>query len=657
MRRYPFSAIVGQERMKLALLLNAINPAIGGVLIRGEKGSAKSTSVRALAALLPDLAVVAGCPYACDPAAPFPDCPHCGGTDGAAVLRPARVVDLPIGATEDRVLGTLHLERALRSGERHFEPGLLAAAHRGILSIDEVNLLPDHLVDILLDAAAMGWNVVEREGISFAHPARFILIGTMNPEEGELRPQFLDRFGLAVDAEGLPDPADRAEVVRRRITYEADPAAFAARWADDEHGLRDGLAEARARLAHVILTDELLDLIARICIEAGVGGLRADLTIHKAACTLAAYAGRTMVELEDIRTATELALPHRSRQPQSPDAPLPERVDDLLREHEDKGENEPDTSPPQIPDDTNSSDDDGGADDSTVFDAAPTRALSLPSDPKDRANGVGGRHGASTPQAGMGRTGAVIATPSNGGSLAVAATIRAAATHRGDFPGREVSGGMAIQVRPEDVRVRHREPPAGHCVLFVVDASGSMAAERRMAVAKGAALDLLADVYQRRDHVGLISFRGPRAELVLPPTRSTATAEQRLRVLPTGGRTPLADALRLAREVFGRPAHSGRRPVVVVLSDGRANVSHTGDAPLDAAYREARALRDACVSALVLDSETGPVRLGLAERLANELGADYRHLGELEPAHGAEMIRTALPELFDGARMAAADAP
>ena len=271
-RRYPFSAIVGQERMKLALLLNAINPAIGGVLIRGEKGSAKSTSVRALAALLPDLAVMVGCPYACDPNEPFFDCPHCAGTDGTTMYRPVRVVDLPIGATEDRVLGTLHLERALQSGERHFEPGLLAAAHRGILSIDEVNLLPDHLVDILLDAAAMGWNVVEREGISFAHPARFILIGTMNPEEGELRPQFLDRFGLAVDAEGLPDPADRAEVVRRRIRYEADPVTFAARWSDDERALRDRIADARAYLPRVVLAEDLLGLIARICTEAGVGG-------------------------------------------------------------------------------------------------------------------------------------------------------------------------------------------------------------------------------------------------------------------------------------------------------------------------------------------------------------------------------------------------
>ena len=638
--------------MKLALLLNAINPAIGGVLIRGEKGSAKSTSVRALAALLPDLAVVAGCPFACDPDEPFAGCPHCAGTGGAAVFRPVRVVDLPIGATEDRVLGTLHLERALQRGERHFEPGLLAAAHRGILSIDEVNLLPDHLVDILLDAAAMGWNVVEREGISFTHPARFLLVGTMNPEEGALRPQFLDRFGLAVEAEGLPDPMDRAEVVRRRIAYETDPAAFIARWAEDERALRDRLAGARASLPRAVLSDDLLDLIARICTEAGVGGLRADLTIHKAACTLAAYAGRAIVAVEDIRLAAELALPHRSRQPQPPDTPLPERVEDLLREYEEMGNNASDASPPQTPDETSGAD--NGDDRSTVFDAVPTRAFSLPKDAKDRSNSAGAKRGVAVSHAAAGRAGAVLTTMPDGGSLAVAATIRAAAPHQEDRL-RQVSGNeRAIHVCPEDIRVRHRAPPAGHCVLFVVDASGSMAAERRMAVAKGAVLDLLTDVHQRRDHVGMIAFRGAHAELVLPPTRSTALAEQRLRALPTGGRTPLADGLRLAREVFARPAHSGQRPVMVLLSDGRANVSLAGDAPLDAAYREANALRETGVSALVLDSETGPVHLGLAARLAHELGADYQHLGDHDAARGTQMIRDTLPLVFDGANTASA---
>ena len=313
---YPFSAIVAQEQMKRALLLNAVNPAIGGVLIRGEKGSAKSTTVRSLAPLLPTIDVVAGCPYACDPVEPFDGCPHCTGREIQTEHRRARVVDLPIGATEDRVLGTLHVEHALRSGERRFEPGLLAAAHRGVLFIDEVNLLPDYLVDILLDAAAMGHNIVEREGISFTHPARFLLIGTMNPEEGDLRPQFLDRFGLTVTVGGLTNPAERAEVVRRRIAYEADPRAFVARWADSEEELRTRLVSAQRRMPQVTVPDDLLDLIARTCTDAGVDGLRADLTIYKTACALAAYDNHTTVTPNDIETAAELALPiavaHRS---------------------------------------------------------------------------------------------------------------------------------------------------------------------------------------------------------------------------------------------------------------------------------------------------------------------------------------------------------
>ncbi len=629
MVRYPFSAVVGQERMKRALLLNAINPAIGGVLLRGEKGSAKSTSVRALAALLPEIAVVVGCPYACDPDEPFADCPHCEGKDITAAFRPARVVDMPVSATEDRVLGTLHLERALQSGERHFEPGLLAAAHRGILSIDEVNLLPDHLVDILLDAAAMGWNMVERESISFAHPARFLLIGTMNPEEGELRPQFLDRFGLTIDAESLHDVVDRAEVMRRRIAYEADPPAFAARWINDERALRDELAAARERLPHVVLTDDLVALIAHICTEAGVDGLRADLTIYKTACTLAAYAGRMTVEVADIRAAAELALPHRSRQPRSPDAPLPEPIEDLLRQHEGRDENKPDHSPSHMTDEADGHHD--GADHPTVFDAAPPLALSLPNDSRsERAERAGGQHGAPTTQAGSGRAGTVGAPMGNGGSLAVVATIQAAVTRRQDRPARETDAEMRVDIRAEDVRVRHREPPSSHCVLFVVDASGSMAAERRMAIAKGAALGLLADAYQRRDYVGLIAFRGANAELVLPPTRSISVAEQRLHALATGGRTPLADALRLAHDVFTRPAHVGQMPVLVVLTDGRANVSLTGGTPLEDAYGAARVLRAARVRSVVLDGEAGAVRLGLAKRLATELDADYRYLGDLD---------------------------
>jgi magnesium chelatase subunit I len=311
---YPFPALVGQENMKLALILNVINPALGGVLVRGEKGTAKSTAVRGLAALLPELKVVEGCRFGCDPEDPDRFCPECAEKqDLGATTRQVRVVELPVGATEDRVLGTLDLEGALTQGQRRFEPGILAAANRGILYVDEVNLLDDHLVDVLLDAAAMGVNIVEREGISFSHPARFTLVGTMNPEEGELRPQLLDRFGLCVRVEGLADPRLREEVVRRRLAFEADPEAFVESWRPAGQQLALHIEEARSRLKRVAIPDGILEKAVNICLTLGVDGHRGDLTVIKTALTLAALEGRQMVDEQDVDRATELALPHRVR--------------------------------------------------------------------------------------------------------------------------------------------------------------------------------------------------------------------------------------------------------------------------------------------------------------------------------------------------------
>src|SRR3954467_2563078 len=322
---YPFGAVVGMDDMRLALLLNAVSPAIGGVLVRGEKGTAKSTTVRALAAVLPPVDVVAGCRFACDPTAPDPACPD-GPHDAAcpALTRPARLVELPVGASEDRVVGALDLERALTEGVKAFEPGLLAAANRGVLYVDEVNLLHDHLVDLLLDAAAMGTAYVEREGVSVRHAARFLLVGTMNPEEGELRPQLLDRFGLTVAVAAPREPDVRAEVVRRRFAYDADPAGFAAAWAAEEAGLAGRIADARARLAgriagararlpHVVLSDDALRQVTAVCAAFDVDGLRADLVTARAAIAHAAWSGRLEVAEEDIRVAARLALPHRRR--------------------------------------------------------------------------------------------------------------------------------------------------------------------------------------------------------------------------------------------------------------------------------------------------------------------------------------------------------
>ncbi|MDV9176759.1 ATP-binding protein, partial [Streptomyces sp. W16] len=330
---FPFTAVVGQDDLRLALLLNAVSPTVGGVLVRGEKGTAKSTAVRALSALLPEVAVVAGCRFSCDPAAPDPACPDGPHEPGPGTQRPARMVELPVGASEDRLVGALDIERALAEGVKAFEPGLLADAHRGILYVDEVNLLHDHLVDLLLDAAAMGASYVEREGVSVRHAARFLLVGTMNPEEGELRPQLLDRFGLTVEVAASREPDQRVEVVRRRLAYDDDPAGFTERWADEESSVRAQIIAARTLLPSVRLGDGALRQIAATCAAFEVDGMRADIVMARTATALAAWAGRTDVLAEDVRQAALLALPHRRRR--NPfDAPgLDEnKLDDTLEE-------------------------------------------------------------------------------------------------------------------------------------------------------------------------------------------------------------------------------------------------------------------------------------------------------------------------------------
>jgi magnesium chelatase subunit I len=312
--RYPFTAIVGQEEMRQALIIAAIEPRLSGVLVLGDRGTGKSTAVRALAALLPDIEAVAGCPYHCDPAAPAGDCPHCAVT-GARVAEPMQipVVDLPLGATEDRVVGALNLERALADGAKIFEPGLLARAHRGFLYIDEVNLLEDHIVDLLLDVAASGENLVEREGLSLRHPARFVLIGSGNPEEGELRPQLLDRFGLCVEVRTPSDIAARVEVVKRRDAFDRDAQAFAARFADDEMSLQTRITDARARLDGITVSDEILHQAATLCQALGTDGLRGELTVLRAARALAAYEGAAQVTLDHVKSMSAPALRHRLR--------------------------------------------------------------------------------------------------------------------------------------------------------------------------------------------------------------------------------------------------------------------------------------------------------------------------------------------------------
>ncbi|MDR1155418.1 MAG: ATP-binding protein [Bacteroidales bacterium] len=315
---YPFSAIAGQEKMKKALILNAINPSIGGVLIRGQKGTAKSTAVRALVRLLPEVDAVKSCEYRCDPSGVQNLCCHCAAKLKAGQKLDVekihmKVVELPLGATEDRLLGTINIEQALKKGEKTFEPGILAAANRNILYVDEVNLLDDHLVDVLLDSAAMGANHVEREGISFSHPAKFILTGTMNPEEGDLRPQLLDRFGLCVEVEGIDDVGKRVEIMERSLQFEQNPSEFCEKWRDEDQKLTMQITLAQKQLPAVKYTGEILENIANLSVEAAVDGHRADIFMLKTAQTIAAFHQRNIITDDDVKEAAELVLMHRLR--------------------------------------------------------------------------------------------------------------------------------------------------------------------------------------------------------------------------------------------------------------------------------------------------------------------------------------------------------
>jgi magnesium chelatase subunit D len=600
--------------MKTALLLNAVYPAIGGVLIRGEKGTAKSTAARALRALLPPLHVIDGCPFHCDPDTPWPDCPHCGALTERRVIEAAvPFIDLPLGATEDRVLGTLDFERALREGRRAFQPGLLASAHRGILYIDEVNLLPDHLVDVLLDAAALGVNTVQREGISASHPARFLLIGTMNHEEGDLRPQLLDRFGLMVEVTGPREPQVRTEVVRRRLAFESDPIAFTAQWEGEQVALRRRIGEARELLPQVQLDESLLAVISRLCCEFEVDGLRADIVMHKTARALAALDGRTESTTDDVRKAAEVVLPHRRRRRpfEQPHLDREQLNDSLARAQSPKQESE-------TPDSEDGPS--GNADSECVFNPAspqPVRRIEVaPSQGTSSAMPRGRRNPTPTRQRGH-YIRAVADEKAT--DLAVDATIRAAVLRGGQVDGRPV-------IEPADLHRKERAGKTGTLILFVVDASGSMAARRRMEVVKGAVLDLLRSAYEQRDEVGVITFRGTQAELLLSPTGSVELADRALRALPTGGRTPLAHALVAAGEVMrqARRAKPDVPTLMVLLSDGKANVPlpETTADPWQQALTAAEEFAGEGWPALVLDTDAGFVRMGRATVLAQALGAE-----------------------------------
>jgi len=639
------------------LLLNAVNPKIGGVLIRGEKGTAKSTTVRALAALLPEIRVVAGCPYFCDPDDEDGMCERCKGKAPVREIRRRRirVLTLPLNATEDRVAGGVDFSLAVKEGKRAVLPGLLAEANRSILYVDEVNLLDDHIVDIILDAAASGENRIEREGISFRHPASFILVGTMNPEEGELRPQFLDRFGLCVDIEAETDIEQRVELMKRRESFDLDPKEFLKGFEKENARTSERILSARDHLNAVRLPKHLRTFISELCTKNLVAGHRADLVMEQAARAHAALRQRFEVTTDDIAKVAPFVIVHRRRDaapPPQPDQPKEEPPEDKNKSEQDpppeteKPDNRPDVQPEAVTGEGSrpSGDQPGDADktDSVeqpdekispeqIFEVGSTFAVKKIVSPRDRIYRRGsGRRSRTRVSLKQGRY--IKSMPgSRSGDIALDATLRAAAPYQLK---RKRENGLAVVLKKEDIREKIREKRIGNFLLFVVDASGSMGARGRMAASKGAIMSLLLDAYQKRDKVAMISFRQNGADLNLPPTSSVEMAGKLLAEMPVGGRTPLSAGLAAAHEqvrnhLLRDPA---ARPIVVIITDGKSNVAMGDQKPVEESFDfAAKMAADPRVIYIVVDTEeTGLVTFGLAEQLARVFNARYFKIEELK---------------------------
>lgn len=701
---YPFTALVGQEEMKLALLLNVIDASIGGVLIMGHRGTGKSTAVRALADLLPKTERVRACPYACDPRDEANLCDECHArlSSGEKLPResaPVTVTELPLGATEDRVCGTLNIERALKESLKAFEPGLLARANRGFLYIDEVNLLEDHLIDLLLDVAVTGRNVVEREGISLEHPARFRLVGSGNPEEGELRPQLLDRFGLHVEIKTATDLDERVLIVEQREAFDRDPTAFREQAESEQESLRRRIVRARKKLPQVKLSRELLRGIAELCQQLQIDGHRGELTIARAARALAALEGRKVVSAEDVRRVATMALRHRLRrdplEQTGGSARIEQQLDKLFPPGAERMKGTENAQEADEPEPSSTGGGRGGGGNGAGGRARPD------------SNAEGARHGqaqrdspaaldAQLPQLPLetikrtehkrvarlesgGRRGAQLrrkldntrggryvratSTRIAGAKIALDATLRAAATNKGDAGRGAVTGNrydaqtpaprLPSPISADALRYKRFKRKAGALFIFVVDTSGSMALNR-IAQAKGALARLLQQSYIKRDRVALVSFRGQRADIMLRPSGSTARAKRVLDSLSIGGATPLAAGLMSALEITRIiRRQSAERVVLLLFTDGRANVSLSHSETRDKAARQREianelkqlgaALHQAGVATIVVDTQNRFTSGGEGEKLAETIEGRYVYLSNIASTNEpyTELVRQA----------------
>ena len=627
---FPFVAVEGQERIKKALLLNIVNKRIGGVLINGEKGTAKSTLVRGLGELFSEI----------------------------------KVINLPLNITEDNLVGSIDIEKTMKSGKKVFQEGLLKKCHNNILYVDEINLLGDSIVSSILEVASREINYVERDGVSFSHECKFLLIGTMNPEEGDLRPQLLDKFGLYVNAAGTEDILERVKVIKKRLEYENNPIKFCEKYKEEEEILKEKVEHAKERIEKIKVSDQIMNIAVKIVEEANTVGNRAEIILVETAKSLAALDGRSYLNIDDLKEAAVFVLPHRTNQKhESTSQSKGNELEDKNQETEEEKNNSEDniTQEKEVPEEPNKENFDNGNDSENIEESD-----------RDEKKNKNNENAESEEEFGIGeifkvkdiliddvhdtrkRAGTGKRCKTKSGSLqgryikstlpkgkirdfAFDATIRAAAPYQK----KNKENNLMINIKKEHIRVKVREKRTGASILFVVDSSGSMGVKKRMEAVKGAVMSLLKDAYEKRDRVGMVSFRRDKAEELLPITRSIDLAQKKLEKLATGGKTPLAEGIAKAYTIIKNEMRKDKEvvPLIVFLSDGKGNFSASGKDPVKESLEMAEKIKNEGIRAIVIDTEEGFIKLEMAKTLSEAMKAEYYKLENLRSEDMLKLIK------------------
>ncbi|MCB8564290.1 magnesium chelatase subunit D family protein [Fusobacterium ulcerans] len=621
---FPFVAVEGQERIKKALLLNIVNKKIGGVLINGEKGTAKSTLVRGLGELFSEM----------------------------------KVINLPLNITEDNLVGSIDIEKTMKSGKKVFQEGLLKKCHGNILYVDEINLLGDSIVSSILEVASREMNYVERDGVSFSHECRFVLIGTMNPEEGDLRPQLLDKFGLYVNAVGTCDVLERVRIVKKRLEYENSPIEFCEKYREEEEILKEKVNRAKERVEKIKVSEQIMNISVKIVEEANTVGNRAEIILIETAKALAALDGRSYLNIDDLKEAAIFVLPHRTNQKQestpqnkeneqedneSKENNLPdeeqekETPEESGKENEEKNDSETSENSDKNEEEKKNNENTESEEEFGIGEIFKVKDILIDTvhDTKKRA-GTGKR--CKTKSGSL--QGRYIKSTLPKGKIrdfAFDATIRAAAPYQP----KNKENNLMINIKKEHIRVKVREKRTGASILFVVDSSGSMGVKKRMEAVKGAIMSLLKDAYEKRDKVGMVSFRRDRAEELLPITRSIDLAQKKLEKLTTGGKTPLAEGIAKAYTIMKNEIRKDKEivPLIVFLSDGKGNFSVSGKDPVKESIEMAEKIKNDGIRAIVIDTEEGFIKLEMAKTLSEAMKADYYKLENLKSEDMLKLIK------------------